>query len=743
MATEWQTNAIDLHKDLIALISLPLIVIGIVLGSLTATRLAFPNLLFLIALASIALGLVTLLLSGQYTTLARHLLAWGVNGLLLTALGISSEPWLPMIGLPIIVINTALVTGGGLVSAVVIGALTWWLARDNTRTYPMVLIAGLYALTAFIAMAVVAVFGRTLRLAWETEAQTDQMLIEARERQGNLASVLKSLELTTSLLEQANRKLYLAHRQAEEAQRLKEQFAANVSHELRTPLNLILGFSEMLYLSPEVYGDMRWPPTLRRDVYQIYRSSRHLLEMIDDILDLSRYDLAEFTLNKEPTKIEPLLQNAVEITAGLFRDRPVNLELVVEPNLPALNLDRTRIRQVVLNLLSNARHFTEHGTVRVQAHQSNGDVIVSVSDTGPGIPADKLSHIFEEFYQVDGSLRRNHHGAGLGLAISKHFVQAHEGRIWVESEEGHGSTFYFSLPIPHTGTPTLYPKSTNSLEPAHRDERTRLLVIDPDPTVAALLQRHLGNCDVFQVEDVPHLEEEIIARQPHLILNNIPPTHPSPQQEETRWGSGALLALEQKGLLTMPVVSCSLPSKAWLASELSVTACLSKPITAQQLYKELNRIGPVHEILIVDDDRGFCQLVERMLGMPGTYHVRHAYDGQEGLQAIQQQPPDLVLLDLIMPNMDGFEMLVHKNHTPALAAIPVILLSVTSAAEDALLRQGSGFSIQRTTGLRLVEVLRCLHGAVDAFGEIPHVIANAQPPQEQVTANPDNKINAV
>jgi signal transduction histidine kinase len=731
-ASPWLDNYDELRKNMVFIMALLLLALGVLCGALTVTDVGFPNYPFLLAMALIVLGLISVVLSQSHVNLARPTLAMCSVVLFLASMWVLEDSWLPFAGAVIVFVNAALLGGGGLVSALAIGAGTWWLNRTGLRDYPILQIEIGLAISTCVSWVLVGSFEAALKLSWEMERQTDQMLLEARDRQADLASVLKSLELTTALLEQANRKLYVAHRQAEEAQRLKEQFAANVSHELRTPLNLILGFSEMLYMSPDVYGDVQWPPTLRRDIYQIYRSSRHLLEMVDDILDLSRFELAGFTLNKEPTDIAWLLRGAIDITAGLFRDRPVKLALDVEPDLPMLNIDRTRIRQVILNLLSNARHFTEQGQVLVQARREENDVVISVSDTGRGIAAEKLGRIFEEFYQVDTSVRRTHDGAGLGLAISQRFVQAHEGRIWVESEEGKGSTFFFSLPIPNVGIPTLYPKETQSLPPAWEADRPRVAVVDADPAVAALVRRHVTHCDVLQVDSFDQLAQQVITHPVELIIQNITPIH-----DESH---GIAAHEEPSELGGVPIIRCSLPSKAWLANELSVAACLNKPITDAQLLREINRIGSVTTILVVDDDRGFCQLIERMLSAaPQHFVVWHAYDGEEGLQAMRAHRPDLVLLDLIMPNVDGFEMLARKAASPEMASIPVIALSVTSAAEDALLRKGSHLTVDRVGGLKLPEILRCLSGLTDALTSWQH-LEQVQPAQDEQQIIPADRL---
>jgi CheY-like chemotaxis protein len=165
--------------------------------------------------------------------------------------------------------------------------------------------------------------------------------------------------------------------------------------------------------------------------------------------------------------------------------------------------------------------------------------------------------------------------------------------------------------------------------------------------------------------------------------------------------------------LPVPIIECSLPSREWVASDLAVTACLTKPVTAQQLLAEIEKLGDVHKILVVDDDRGFCQLVERMLEASGRgFEVQRAYDGADGLLMMRAGRPDLVLLDLIMPGTDGFQVLEEMRRDPALLGIPVVLLTVTGYAEDALMQRGSQVVVHRPDGLRLAEVLRCLRALI-------------------------------
>jgi len=704
-------NLAELRHQLAGRLALTLVGVGALLVLLVWPNMS-PPFIAAISLAALLVGLGwgVRALANVRPSLARHLLVWSLTTSLLAVMWLFPDPWLPFLGLMLPFTSAMLISGGEFTTAGVIAALAAWLTLSGARTYPLPQLLIALALGVALAWQTVRTLYTALGWAWTMQQRADHLLEMARDRQGKLGRALKSLDLTNTLLRRTQRELITARKQAEEARLMKEQFAANISHELRTPLNLILGFSEVMYLSPEVYGEMHWPLTLRRDIYQIHRSSRHLLEMIDDVLDLSRFEMVGFTLNKEPTPLEPLLRETVEIAADLFRGQPVRLEMGIAQDLPTLEIDRTRVRQVLLNLLNNAQRFTEEGTVRVEAKQADGEVMIAVCDTGPGIPADKLPHIFEEFYQVDRSLRRRHAGAGLGLAISKHFVEAHDGRIGVESQEGVGSTFYFTLPIPGQYVPVSRLHVDRPLEPSGSKTHPPILVVDPDPAVADLIRRHVGEYEVVQVDEVNRLAEEVMLHHPQAVVCNVPPGE--------RWGYDDTIVdgvSPVNGAISVPVpfIECSLPSQAWVAADLSVRACLTKPITAGQLLREVEQLDSVHDVLVVDDDRGFCQLVERMLEATGrAFEVRRAYDGDEGLLALRAQRPDLVLLDLIMPDVDGFQVLEEIRREPELADVPVVLLTATSYVEDALAQRGGQVIIHRPDGLSPAEVLRCLRAVI-------------------------------
>lgn len=673
---------------------------GVLFVWLTLVQWPLPLVKVGLGLATAALGLGARELARRRPAWSRHLLVWGLTALVLLGMWNYTSSWLPFAGLLLVIVGAMLVEGGGVLAAAAVALLAAWLMSRGYRAYELPALVSMLGLAVALTWIGVHSLFSALRWAGEAWRRADRLFDEASARQIELNQTLKSLELANDLQRRTQYELALARKQADEARHMKELFAANISHELRTPLNLILGFTELMHRSPEVYGDLAWPPTLRRDVYQVYSASRHLMEMINDILDLSRFEMTGFTLNREPTQLGPFLEDTMTIVADLFRSHPARLEVDLTPDLPTLEFDRTRIRQVLLNLFSNARRFTESGSVRLETAALDGEVQISVADTGPGIPPDRLRFIFEEFYQVDSSLRRKRDGVGLGLAISKRFIEAHQGRIWVESQPGAGSKFTFSLPLP----------GRRPVEDAHRDVqlppatqgslRPRILVVDPDPRVASLVERHLTGFEVLPVSRVDELAEQITAHRPRAIVCNRPPGAPGNESH-----------LPQ---MPVPLIECSLPSRMWLVSDLKVGACLYKPITSGELVAELGKLGAPQDALIIDDDRGFVQLVERMLqAETGGYRTRRAYDGEEGLASMRRHRPDVVLLDLIMPGVDGFQVLAEMRSDPTLADIPVILLTATSYKEDRLAHGESQITVKRSDGLRVTEILRCLQALLN------------------------------
>jgi CheY-like chemotaxis protein len=280
--------------------------------------------------------------------------------------------------------------------------------------------------------------------------------------------------------------------------------------------------------------------------------------------------------------------------------------------------------------------------------------------------------------------------------------------MWAESEEGVGSTFTFTLPIPGEHVPFARLQGGRPLEPPQAEARVPILVVDPDPTVATMIDRHLEEYEVVQVAEVDRLSAEVMLHRPRAVECNVPPGD---------WSGSRATIADAAMSIPVPFIKCSLPSQAWVADDLAVMGCLTKPITARQLLPQIERFEQARSILVIDDDRDFCQLVDRMLEASGqAFDVRRAYGGQDALRALRAQRPDLVLLDLIMPGVDGFQVLDEMQRDPELSDVPVLLLTATSYAEDTLARRGGKMvSIYRADRLSLPEVLHCLRATIDVL----------------------------
>jgi signal transduction histidine kinase/CheY-like chemotaxis protein len=563
-----------------------------------------------------------------------------------------------------------------------------------------------------------------LEWAWHGYEQARHNEQVARERQGELRRALKALDEATHRLERANYMLALARDQAEDARRLKQQFAQTISHELRTPLNLIAGFTELMTESPEYYGAQLSPAYLR-DLNIVHRNACHLQNLVNDVLDLARIEAAQMSLLPEETDPVILVREAVDTARSLVESRGLTLRTEIEPGLPRLWLDPTRTRQVLFNLLNNAARFTEEGgitvTVRRRKESRNGDeVIFAVTDTGMGIASEDISHIFEEFRQADGSIRRRHGGAGLGLAISRRFVGLHGGRIWVESQVGQGSTFYFTLPVSRTdalAAPGGRSPEAPTTVSAKGGERPVLLAVTRSASAAALLTRYVHGCRTVIVRDLEQARRAARYLMPQAVAID---------QACEEFDQGGLGELARAwGLSRIPFLACPLPGEEPLRQRLAVDGYLVKPVSRQSLWDVLRRLGEnVDRVLVVDDDQDFVLLLSRMLedNPVRRYEVISAYSGQEALTLIRHRQPDLILLDLLLPEIDGFEVIERIRSTPDWQQIPIVVVSGEDEMDDQETLAGT-MMVAKAEGLRPGEVVRWVQNVVDTS-----VTSLAEPP---------------
>lgn len=494
---------------------------------------------------------------------------------------------------------------------------------------------------------------------------------------GEISSAIKGALLTrhtVELYEEAEK----ARGIAEEANRLKSQFLANMSHELRTPLNSIINFAYLLTLGSE--GPLN--PGQEDLLNRIGDAGRHLLGLINDILDLAKIESGRLELFFEEVDLSEVIAGVMSTTVGLVRGKPIELRREVAADLPPVRADRTRVRQVLLNLLSNAAKFTEQGHIAVRAWADADWVTVAVEDTGIGIAAEDIPKAFAEFVQIDGNLTRQAGGTGLGLPISKRFVEMHGGKIWVESEVGKGSTFYFTLPrVPE-------PKPA---EMAHEAPETCVLMIDDDPAACEMMARQLAQgYQVWKLEDTRNVLETIRKNRPDVIVLDVLMPY------KDGWEILATLKADPE-TKEIPVVICSVLREQKFALSLGADAYLVKPVQRDDLLQVIKQFAPSGgKVLAVDDDPNALEIITRLLdGM--SYQVITAQDGVAGLLAAQQELPAVLVLDLMMPGKSGFEVLAELRADPRTANLPVVIVTAKdlTAEERAQLQSQAAFLLQK------------------------------------------------
>jgi signal transduction histidine kinase/CheY-like chemotaxis protein len=543
-----------------------------------------------------------------------------------------------------------------------------------------------------------------LAASWQRSQEVLGLMDQLRRERGELNKTIKSLDLAYQLLEKSHRELAIARREAEILREMRDRFAINVSHELRTPLNIVLGFSSLIYRNPQLYGFTRWPDSLLRDLAQIQRNARHLSELVDDVIDLARVDALAMPLRREPMALEPVIREAVQSITSMAEEKGLQLAVDCEEGLPPVPIDALRIRQVLYNLLSNAIRFTDRGSVEVQARANEGEVIVAVRDTGRGIPKEELEHIFDEFYQVGRPKTLPETGKGLGLAIARRLVQLHGGRIWAQSEPGVGSTFFFTLPLSPVAVSRLRSTSAEGPLPPLRG-RPVVAVLGEDDTPCLYLARRLENYDFVLVRDSAELVELQQRRPVAAAIADC--------STENQLGLSAC---------PVPLISCPLPSAAWLSAGGMFRAVLTKPITGDELLAALEKAlpgaGRQPRLLIVDDDRGFVELVRRLLqAAERHFQLEAAYDGREALEKMRRRPPDCVLLDLVLPELSGLQVAAEMQADAAMSAIPVIAVTAATPGEDRLQAEGVELRLRLPDRFRPGELTALLGFLFDLFRE--------------------------
>jgi CheY-like chemotaxis protein len=474
-----------------------------------------------------------------------------------------------------------------------------------------------------------------------------------------------------------------------------------MSHELRTPLNSIIGFSRVILKG--IDGPIT--EMQQQDLSAIYNSGQHLLGLINDILDLARIEAGKMELNFEEINLGEMVTSVLSTAKGLVKEKQIHLLQNVPAAMPTVRGDTMRVRQVFINLLSNASKFTDTGTIRVETQVQRNpsgkmEALINVIDTGAGISQEDQEKLFKAFSQVDGSATRKTGGSGLGLSICANLVQLHGGRIGVHSDAGKGSTFWFTLPLfhqPFADIPT---------------GKKVVLAIDDNPQVVNLLERHLNPLGyyVLPVTDMTKIKQRVLEIKPYAITLDIM------MQHTNGWSLLTDLKSDPE-TRDFPVIVCSSLDQSDRGFSLGATDYLVKPILEADFLhalKRLNKHGTIHNVLVIDDDPNDLRLIEKFLGGQAEYKPMVAEGGRKGWEAIHASPPDAIILDIFMPDMDGFTILEKLRGDPALRDIPVLVVS------------GGGLTNEQHQQLRDLGRRLITHGSVkegDLFAGIEYALS--------------------
>jgi PAS domain S-box-containing protein len=495
----------------------------------------------------------------------------------------------------------------------------------------------------------------------------------------------------------------------EGASRMKSEFLANMSHELRTPLNAIIGFSEVL--KDGLLGEL--PEQQRAFVTSIFSSGRHLLSLINDILDLSKVEAGKMTLDLEPVQVSSLFVNGLSIIREKAATRHIRLGMEAPDALGAIQADARKVKQIVYNLLSNAVKFTlEGGRVTLRAARVPRAAVghlpgswasrsfpladnefaefleISVGDDGIGLSPEGLEQLFKPFSQIDGGLARKFEGTGLGLTMVKALAELHGGTVAVASAVGEGSCFTVWLPVRPPEAPTLSSPQAPNGPPVEASMTRTALVVEDDLAAAELIRAQL-EAEGFEVMHAASAEAAMILaarRPPSLITLDIV----LPAMD----GWEFLNRLKRvPALARVPVVIISVAAEHNKGFALGAAAVLQKPVSRQELYNSLVELGlfpraPTRElrVLVVDDDPAAVELIAvRLLGLATS--VLRAHEGLAAIDAARREQPDLIVLDLLMPGVSGFDVVEALHEHPDTARIPIVVVTAkdVTAADRARL----------------------------------------------------------
>jgi len=511
-----------------------------------------------------------------------------------------------------------------------------------------------------------------LPTAPELDWQAERALLEAPSK----AAMMLDLQQQAETLNVKNREL-------EESTRLKSEFLANMSHELRTPMNSIIGFTGRVLKKAGDKLDARQ----LKNLHTVERNAHHLLGLINDLLDISKVEAGRMDLYPEHVDMHDLINEVRDLTNALWQEKGIAFNMELPEQAFSLYVDRVRLKQVLINLVSNAVKFTAEGGVTIRAGVRDdasieGDAImIAVEDSGIGMQAEDLQFIFEAFRQADGSNTRAYGGTGLGLNISKNFVELMGGHIEVSSVYGEGSTFTVCLPkqqagekVPAEDVAPALPEATSAT-----GAKALILCIDDNADVLELFQQCLTD-EGYQVVCAANGEDGL-----NIAKEQLPAAITLDVQMPHKDGWSVLQDLKaDPATRDIPVLMATMMDNKALGMQLGAVDYLEKPIVPENLLQSIKYarlLNETREVLVVDDDAGVRELMQQVFE-DAHIDVRLAVDGVDAMAQMRLKQPDMIVLDLMMPNMDGFEVIRSMREDDRLKSIPLIVSTAKTLSRD-------------------------------------------------------------
>lgn len=510
-------------------------------------------------------------------------------------------------------------------------------------------------------------------LTLNTDSELDILIDKFNEMQ-------IAIQAREKVLQERNFELKTERSQALEATKMKSQFLANMSHELRTPLNSIIGFTgRVIKKSRDLL-----PPVQLENLEIVAGEAQHLLELINDLLDFSKIEAGRMEANIEPFNLVEVIREVERIVEPFQKEKAVGyVKRLSNAEVMFISSDRMKVKQILINLLSNAFKYSEKGIVTLTAEIEAARVRIAVADQGVGIPPESLSIIFDEFRQIDGSYTRKVGGTGLGLSITKNFVALLQGEIEVQSIPGKGSTFTIILPLqyeapsaPAERVPA--PAKNEPFPPCPAAPKIKVACVDDDPAVCRLYRQYLEESafEILMLDPGADVTAQVVDLKPNVVLLDIILPY------RDGWNILAELKTNPE-TRKIPVIMASVLNEKNLADQLNADEYLVKPTSQQELIATINRVvsGKKYpEVLIADDDENYLNLISQIL-KEEPISFRLAGDGGKALQMIAAKKPDLLLLDIMMPQQDGLAVLEEIRKRPEWNDIAIIMVTSKSLSK--------------------------------------------------------------